>query len=130
MNLKQNVAQAAMAAGLGLSALALAAGAGTASADPPQPCWQQQNCQGDQRGAGPQYNPGYGGDHHQWGIPAQPDQWHPDQGWDQRTWDQRGVDDGRYDHQSFNWQGQRAEPYWDRDRGLWGFWFLGMWIPL
>ena len=34
------------------------------------------------------------------------------------------------DHQSFNWHGQRVDPAWDPDRGLWGFWFLGMWVPL
>ena len=43
---------------------------------------------------------------------------------------QRGVDDARGDHQPFNWQGQRVEPYFDNDRGAWGFWFLGLWIPL
>ncbi|MDT5289840.1 MAG: hypothetical protein QOF88_4729, partial [Mycobacterium sp.] len=25
---------------------------------------------------------------------------------------------------------QRVEPYFDNDRGAWGFWFLGLWIPL
>jgi hypothetical protein len=34
------------------------------------------------------------------------------------------------DHQPFNWQGQRVEPYFDNDRGAWGFSFLGLWIPL
>ena len=42
----------------------------------------------------------------------------------------RGLDDARGDHQPFNWQGQRVEPYFDNDRGAWGFWFLGLWIPL
>ena len=61
----------------------------------------------------------------------QGNQWRPDQGgWDQRPWDQRGIDDARFDHQPFNWQGQQVEPYWDQDRGAWGFWFLGTWIPL
>ena len=60
-----------------------------------------------------------------------PDQWRPDQGgWDQRRWDQRGIDDARFDHQPFNWQGQQVEPYWDQDRGAWGVWFFGAWIPL
>jgi hypothetical protein len=66
-----------------------------------------------------------------WGDQWRPDQWRPDQGgWDQRPWDQRGFDDARGDHQPFNWQGQRVEPYFDNDRGAWGFWFLGLWIPL
>ena len=55
----------------------------------------------------------------------------PDQGgWDQRPWDQRGIDDARGDHQPFNRQGQRVDPYFDNDRGAWGFWFFGLWIPL
>jgi hypothetical protein len=130
MNVKKDVAKGAIAAALGLSALGLGVGAGTASADPGQPCWQQ-NCQGDHRGDG---------DGHQWGDQGRPDQWHPDQWrpdqgwnqrpWDQRPWDQRGIDDARFDHQPFNWQGQRVEPYWDEGQGAWGFWFFGLWIPL
>jgi hypothetical protein len=27
-------------------------------------------------------------------------------------------------------QAQRVEPYFDNDRGAWGFWFLGLWIPM
>jgi hypothetical protein len=110
----------------------LGVGLGTASADPWQPCWAQ-NCQGDQRGDGGQ---DHRGDGRPWGDQWRPDQWRPDQGrqdqggWDQRQWDQRGIDDARWDHQPFNWQGQRVEPYWDQDRGAWGFWFLGFWIPL
>jgi hypothetical protein len=130
MNVKKDLAKGAIAAALGLSALGLGIGAGTASADPWQPCWQQ-NCQGDHRD---------GGDDHQWGDQGRPDQWRPDQGpdqwrpdqrpWDQRPWDQRGIDDARFDHQPFNWQGQRVEPYWDQGQNAWGFWFLGLWIPL
>jgi hypothetical protein len=119
MNLKKVAAQTAIVGALGLPALALGVGSGTSSADPGQPCWAQ-NCQGDQRGDD------HGGDGRQWG-----NQWQPEQrGWDQRPWDQRGIDDARGDHQPFNWQGQRVEPYFDNDRGAWGFWFLGLWIPL
>lgn len=125
MNLKKIAAGAVIAGALGLPALALEVGIGTASADP-GPCWAQ-NCQGDNDR----------GNDHQW-RPDQfrpdqfrPDQWRPDQrDWDQRPWDQRGVDDARFDHQPFNWQGQRVEPYWDQDHNAWGFWFLGVWIPL
>jgi hypothetical protein len=125
MNVKKNAATGAIATVLGLSALGLGVGAGIASADPGQFCWQQ-NCQGDDHhGDGGPDRRGPGGDDHQWG-----DQWRPDQGWDQRSWDQRGVDDARFDHQPFDWQGQRVEPYWDQGRNAWGFWFLGMWIPL
>ena len=130
MDLKKMAAGAVIAGALGLPTLSLGVGLGTASADPGQ-CWMQ-NCQGDQRGdGGDRRGPDqWQGD--QW-RPDQRDgdQWGPDQhGWDQRPWDQRGVDDARFDHQPFNWQGQRVEPYWDQDRGAWGFWFLGAWIPL
>lgn len=131
MNLKKNAAQTAIAGALGLSALGLGVGAGVASADPPPPCWQQ-NCQGDNhRGdGGPQDDRGYAGENRQWGDQGRPGDWDHNQGWDQRPWDQRRIDDARFDHQPFNWQGQRVEPYWDQDRGAWGFWFLGVWIPL
>jgi hypothetical protein len=126
MDVKKIVAGAAIAGALGLPALSLGAGLGTASADPGQ-CWGP-NCQGDNdhHGDGDRRGPD------QWrGDPGRPDGWRQDQGgWDQRPWDQRGVDDARRDHQPFNWQGQRVEPYWDQDRGAWGFWFLGLWIPL
>lgn len=118
MNLKRIAAGAAIAGALGLPAVALGVGIDTASADPGQ-CWGP-NCNG---------NPGPGGygDRDQW----RPDQFRPDErGPDQRAWDQRRIEDARWDHQPFNWQGQRVEPYWDQDRGAWGFWFLGAWIPL
>jgi hypothetical protein len=136
MNMKKSVAKGAIATVLGLAALGAGAGAGIASADPGQPCWQQ-NCQGDDHhGDGGPDNRGRGGDDHQWGDQGRGDdrgrgdQWRPDQGGDQRPWDQRGIDDARFDHQPFNWQGQRVEPYWDQGRNAWGFWFFGLWIPL
>jgi hypothetical protein len=130
MSFQKTVARSAIVGTLGLGALGLGVGLGTASADPWRPCWAQ-NCQGDQRGDGGQGHRGDGGDGRQWGDQWRPDQWRPDQGgWEQRPWDQRGIDDARWDHQPFNWQGQRVEPNWDQDRGAWGFWFLGFWIPL
>ena len=129
MDVKKIAAGAVIAGALGLPALSLGVGVGvgvgTASADP-GPCWAP-NCHGDSNwGDGDQRRPD------QWqGNQWRPDQWRPDQGgWDQRRWDQRGIDDARFDHQPFNWQGQQVEPYWDQDRGAWGFWFLGAWIPL
>jgi len=125
MNFKKTVARSAIVGALSFSALGFGVGLGTASADHGnggQPCLPQ-NCQGDPRGGG--------GDGRQFGDQWRPDQGRPDQGgWDQRPWDQRGIDDARGDHQPFNWQGQRVEPYFDNDRGAWGFWFLGLWIPL
>ena len=144
MSFKKTVARSAIVGALGFSALGLGVGLGTASADHGnggQPCWPQ-SCQGDQRGDGGQNYRGNGGDGgqnyrgdggdgRQWGDQWRSDQWRPDQGgWDQRPWDQRGVDDARGDHQPFNWQGQRVDPYFDNNRGAWGFWFLGLWIPL
>ena len=140
MRFKKAVARSAIVGAMGFGALGLGVGLGTASADPWQPCWAQ-NCQGDQRGDGgngrpwgDQWRPDQGGDQwrpDQWRPDQGQDQWRPDQGgWDQRPWDQRGFDDARWDHQPFNWQGQRVEPYFDNDRGAWGFWFFGLWIPL
>ncbi len=133
MSFKKTVARSAIVGALGFSALGLGVGLGTASADQGnggQPCWPQ-NCQGDQRSDGGQDHRGDGGDGRPWGNQWQPGQGRGDQGgWDQRPWDQRGLDDARGDHQPFNWQGQRVEPYFDNDRGAWGFWFLGLWIPL
>ncbi|MDT5093345.1 MAG: hypothetical protein QOH60_2708 [Mycobacterium sp.] len=121
VNLKKIAAGAVIAGALGLPAVALGIDSATASADPGQ-CWGP-NCNGDRDR----------GDHDQ----GRPDQWRQDQGRDdqwrdrnQRVWNERGVDDARFDHQPFNWQGQRVEPYWDQDRAAWGFWFLGAWIPL
>lgn len=134
MDLKKMAAGAVIAGALGLPTLSLGVGVGTASADP-GPCFAP-NCQGDNnRGDGDQRRPD------QWqGTQWRPDQdgrdqgpwgqWRPEQDWEQRPWDQRGIEDARRDHREFNWQGQRVEPFWDQDRGAWGFWFLGGWIPL
>jgi hypothetical protein len=45
-------------------------------------------------------------------------------------WHGRGVDQGRFDHQPFNWMGQQVNPVQSGDGNGWGFWFLGQWIPL
>ena len=42
----------------------------------------------------------------------------------------QGVDQGRFDHQPFNWMGQQVNPVPSVDGNGWGFWFLGQWIPL
>jgi hypothetical protein len=154
MSLKTTVARSAIVGAMGLSALGfgigIGIGLGTSSADPGQPCWPQ-NCQGDQRGdhgqgprgdagdgrpSGDQWRPdenrGDAGDGKPWGNQWRPDQGPADQGgWDQRSWGQRGIDDARMDHQPFNWQGQRVQPYFDNARGAWGFSaFGGLWIQL
>ena len=42
----------------------------------------------------------------------------------------RGLDQGRYDHQPFNYNGSWVQPIFNPDFNNWGFWFLGIWIPL
>jgi hypothetical protein len=45
-------------------------------------------------------------------------------------WHGRGIDQGRFDHQAFNWMGQQVNPLPAGNGNGWGFWFLGQWIPL
>jgi hypothetical protein len=115
MNLKKIAAQAAIAAVLGLPALGLGVGVGTASADPGPPCGNYCQGQFDQRG--PDGDRGDGG-------------FRGDGQFDQRGWNQRGIDDGRLDHQPFDYQGQRVEPYFDNGQGAWGFQFFGIFVPM
>jgi hypothetical protein len=128
MNAKHLAAAAVTAIGIG--ALGLGIGAGTASAAPvlnDPPCW---TCGGGHGGWGGGDRGGWGGggDRSGWGGGGDRSGWGGDRS--QLGWDQRGIDDGRFDHQPFNWQGQRVDPYWDAGRNAWGFWFLGIWIPL
>jgi hypothetical protein len=111
MTFKRAIYASTLAAGVGLAGL-FGVGLGTASADPgPQcnapgrpPCGQDQH---DNRGPGDDR-----------GGPAPMD------------WNHRGIDQGRNDHQPFNWNGQQVNPVFDRGHNAWGFWFLGQWIPL
>lgn len=106
MRFKRTVGVSTIAAGIGAAAL-LGLGIGTASADPgPGP-----GC--DRPGA-----PCDNHDNHDNRGP-QPDEWH-----------NRGIDQGRRDHQPFDWNGQRVTPLPAGDGHGWGFWFLGTWIPL
>jgi hypothetical protein len=115
MRAKHLTAAAAIAFGIGLTGLG--AGVGAASADrghDPSPCGAPY-CQSGPQGDRENGRPGLGG---------------PAAQFDQQRWDQRGFDQGRYDHQPFNYQGNQVAPYFDNDRGAWGFWFLGQWIGL
>ncbi|KWX23493.1 hypothetical protein AFM11_14535 [Mycolicibacterium wolinskyi] len=109
MNIKQAVCASAIVAGVGLAG-AMGTGIGTASADPcnrpPNPSF----CNGP-GGPAPNNPPGPRG-----GPGAGPGQ--------------RGLEDGRIDHQPFIYNGQNVNPVFDHDRNAWGFWFLGVWIPL
>ncbi|MCG7607012.1 MULTISPECIES: hypothetical protein [Mycobacterium] len=42
----------------------------------------------------------------------------------------RGMDQGRFDHQPFNYNGSWVTPIFDPGYNAWGFWFFGIWIPL
>ena len=118
MNFKRLTCSSAIALVIGASVLTV--GSGVAAAQPgPQPC-QFGNCQGP---GGPGGHAGHDqgpqpGDHNPaWGPPP------PDQGW-------RGIDDGRRDHQPFNYNGSWVTPIYNPDFNNWGFWFFGIWIPL
>lgn len=45
-------------------------------------------------------------------------------------WQRRGIDQGRQDHQPFQYQGQHVQPMPAGNGDGWGFWFLGRWIRL
>ena len=59
-----------------------------------------------------------------WGPPdGPPPPPPPELGW-------RGIDQGRFDHQPFNYNGSWVTPIFNPDFNNWGFWFFGIWIPL
>ncbi|OBF27481.1 hypothetical protein A5724_30015 [Mycobacterium sp. ACS1612] len=101
MTFKRVLFTSAVAAGIGAAGLF---GIGTANADP----W---GC--DHPG-----QPACGDHHDDRGGPGPVD------------WHNRGIDQGRFDHQPFNWNGQQVYPVPAGDGHGWGFWFLGQWIPL
>jgi hypothetical protein len=126
----------ASAVGLAIGASALTAGVGIAAAQPgPHPC-EFGNCQGPGGPGGPPGGPGGPGDRRPDGPgdrgPGGPSPWDhnpawgpppPDLGW-------RGIDEGRFDHQPFNYNGAWVTPIFNPDFNNWGFWFFGIWIPL
>ncbi|BDX32669.1 hypothetical protein TUM20985_32160 [Mycobacterium antarcticum] len=117
MTFKRAAYASTLAAGVGLAGL-FGVGLGTAAADPGQQCnapnqpqcGQNQHPNGNGNGNGPRNNNGPGN------APV--------------NWQGRGVDQGRQDHQPFNWNGQQVTPMAAGNGAGWGFWFLGMWIPL
>ncbi|MCW2686248.1 MAG: hypothetical protein JWR37_1138 [Mycobacterium sp.] len=121
MHVKRLTCASAIAIAIGVSGLT--AGVGVAAAQPgPAPCGIQ-GCQGPSgpgdRGPGGPGGPGGPNDRGGYGWGAPP----PDQGW-------RGIDQGRFDHQPFNYNGNWVTPIFNPDFNNWGFWFLGIWIPL
>jgi hypothetical protein len=155
MRLKHLASAAAIAASVAMSGLSIAAV--PAHADPPGPC-NPPNCPGGPAGPPPQNvnnwrapdqgaprppdrgqqgwndGPPPGGPPHGWAGPPPPGGWNgapPPGGWN-RHWDgpDRDIDQGRFDHQPFEYYGYQAVPIWSPDMGGWGFWFFGVWIPL
>jgi hypothetical protein len=122
MNFKRAVFASAVTAGIGIAGL-LGVGIGTATAQPGQ-------CGGPNApacGPGPQ---GPGGGPQNSGGPGGPGGQGPNQWQGPNDWQARGVDQGRRDHQPFNWNGQLVTPVQAGNGDGWGFWFLGQWIPL
>ncbi|MGV9803230.1 hypothetical protein ACWDTP_34760 [Mycobacterium sp. NPDC003449] len=155
MNIKRLTCASTVAIALGTATLA--AGAPVATAQPgPQPC-SFGNCQGPGGPGGPGRGPGGpdrgpggpggfggpggpdrgpGGPDRGPGGPGGPggfdgpggrgDHWGPpppDLAW-------RGIDQGRFDHQPFNYNGSWVTPFFNPTFNNWGFWLFGIWIPL
>ena len=120
MTIKQAVYTSTLAAGVGLAGL-FGVGLGTASANPGQcntpgqpPCGQDQhNGQNNGQNNGPNNGQNWGQNQN---GPVK--------------WQGRGVDQGRQDHQPFNWNGQQVTPLPAGNGQGWGFWFGPVWIPL
>ena len=106
MNLKRALYTSTLAAGISVAGL-FGVGLGVASADPGQPC------------GGPNAGTCQNGPGHQQG--GQPGGQQPMQ---------RNIDQGRQDHQPFNYNGQQVTPMQAGNGAGWGFWFLGQWIPM
>lgn len=118
MTFKRAAYASTLAAGVGLAGL-FGVGLGTAAADPGQgcnapnrpACGQDQH---DNRGPGNDSRPGNNDN-----APG-----------NNVNWQGRGVDQGRQDHQPFNWNGQQVNPVPAGNGQGWGFWFGPVWIPL
>jgi hypothetical protein len=113
MQIMRLTCASAIAIALGVSALTI--GTGTAAAQPGPGRCEFGNCQGP---GGPGRPGGPGGPEQ--GPPPPPP---PALGW-------RGIDQGRIDHQPFNYMGRWVTPVFNPDFNSWGFWLFGIWIPL
>ena len=114
MTFKRAMYASTLAAGVGLAGL-FGVGLGTAAAQPGQQCNapNQPACGQDQHNDDQGRN-----DDNRGGHPAP------------ANWQGRGVDQGRQDHQPFNWNGQQVTPQQAGNGQGWGFWFGPVWIPL
>ncbi|MCW2651711.1 MAG: hypothetical protein JWR32_2687 [Mycobacterium sp.] len=110
-------------------------------ADLPQGTWKTVGQEGVPQppGAGDRdhgWNDGQAPGHppRDWDGPTPPGGWDgppPVGGWN-RSWDgpPRDIDQGRFDHQPFDYDDYYAKPVYDPGFNQWGFWFFGIWIPL
>lgn len=118
MIIKRAVYASTLAAGVGLAGL-FGVGLAAASADPgpcnapgQPPCGQDQH-----HDSGPGNNQG-------------PNNQGPSNNGAPAGWRNRGIDQGRQDHQPFNWNGQQVNPMPAGNGQGWGFWFGPVWVPL
>lgn len=116
---------------VGLVLTAVTTSVGTAAAQPGPPCG------GSCRGPGDHGGPGGPGEHggvgaHDRGEPGADDRGRfdgppppppPGLAW-------RSIDQGRFDHQPFNYNGNWVTPIFNPYFNTWGFWLFGLWIPL
>jgi len=123
---------------IGLTVTGLTGGLGLASADPGPPPCVFPGCTGPGNPGGPGGLPPDDhrgpdgpppGDHR---GPDGPSPWDHNPGWGPPPPDQawRGIEQGRFDHQPFNYNGLWVNPVFQPDFNQWGFWFFGIWIPL
>jgi len=119
MIFKRALCASTLAAGVGLAGL-LGVGLSAASADPGPGC--------NAPGRPPCGQDWHNNNNNQWNNHDNNNQWNNGPG--QMDWNHRGIDQGRQDHQPFNWNGQQVNPMQAGNGGGWGFWFMGMWIPM
>jgi len=118
MIFKRAVYASTLVAGVGLAGV-FGVGLGTAAADPGQ-------CNAPNR---PPCGPDHRDDNHD--NQGHDNNWGPNNnGPAPVDWHNRGVDEGRRDHQPFNWNGQQVYPVQAGNGQGWGFWFGPIWIPL
>lgn len=129
MKVKRALTASTLAAGIGAAGL-FGIGLATASADPGwcppgAPCWGHD----DHRGGDGGWQRGGGDGGWQRGVDWHQDRdgWRDDRG---RDWYHRGIDDARWDHQPFAYNGQWVNPVFDQGFNAWGFWLGPIWIPL
>ena len=145
MDIKRVTCASVLALGVGVAGLS--GGTGVASADPgPQPCgfpgcpapggpsWDHGGPDGpspwDHPGPSPWDHPAPSAWDHR--GPDGPSPWDHNPGWGppppELAW--RSIDQARFDHQPFAYNGRWVTPIFEPGFNQWGFWFFGIWVPL